>query len=46
MMKKIKLLALLLAVFILGISSCAQRPCPAYTKADMEYKKDVKKGRF
>ena len=45
-MKKFKLVALLLAVVILGISSCAQRPCPAYTKADMEYNKDVKKARF
>lgn len=45
-MKKFKLLALLLVVLIMGISSCTQHACPAYTKADVEYNKDVKKARF
>ncbi|WP_172796044.1 hypothetical protein [Roseivirga echinicomitans] len=45
-MKRFKLVALLLAVVILGVSSCTQAACPAYTKADMEYQKDVKKARF
>ena len=39
-MKKVKVLALLLGVVILGLSSCAQRPCPAYTDADFELQKD------
>jgi PBP1b-binding outer membrane lipoprotein LpoB len=39
-MKKVKILALLLVVAILALSSCAQRPCPAYTKADFEFQKD------
>ena len=41
-MKKVKILALLLAVGFLALSSCAQRPCAAYTKADFEYQKDKK----
>ena len=45
-MKKYKILALLLAAIVLGISSCAQQPCPAYTKADLEYDKEKKEGRF
>jgi hypothetical protein len=45
-MKKTKYVALFLILAILGISSCAQKPCPAYTKADLEYKKEKKEGRF
>jgi PBP1b-binding outer membrane lipoprotein LpoB len=45
-MKKTQIIALFLILAILGISSCAQKPCPAYTKADLEYKKDKKEGRF
>ena len=41
-MKKVKILALLLAVSFLALTSCAQRPCAAYTKADFEYQKDKK----
>ena len=31
-MHKIKLKVLLLAIFVLGISACAQKTCPTYTK--------------
>ena len=39
-MKKVKVIALLLVAVMLTISSCVQRPCPAYTKADFELQKD------
>ncbi len=41
-MKRVKILALLLGIGFLGLTSCAQKPCPAYTKADFEYQKDKK----
>lgn len=31
-MRKFKITALLLAFAVLGISSCAQKTCPTYTK--------------
>ena len=31
-MRKIKITALLLALVILGLSACAQKTCPTYTK--------------
>ena len=31
-MRKLRIIALLLAVSILGITSCAQKTCPTYTK--------------
>jgi PBP1b-binding outer membrane lipoprotein LpoB len=45
-MKKTKIIAAFLILAFLGISSCAQQPCPAYTKGDLEYKKEKKEGRF
>lgn len=31
-MRKFRIIALLLAIGILGISACAQKTCPTYTK--------------
>ena len=31
-MHKIKIKVLLLAIFVFGISACAQKTCPTYTK--------------
>ena len=31
-MRKIKISALLIALVILGLSACAQKTCPTYTK--------------
>ena len=31
-MRKIKFKVLLLAIFVLGVSACAQKTCPTYTK--------------
>ncbi|HLF36046.1 MAG TPA: hypothetical protein VI583_17515 [Cyclobacteriaceae bacterium] len=33
-MHKIKITALLIALVILGISACAQKTCPTYTRND------------
>lgn len=46
-MKKKHLITLLLAVFILGLQSCAQSLCPAYAKVDdNKEKKEKKEGQF
>ncbi len=46
-MKKKHLITLLLAILILGVQSCAQSMCPAYTKVDdNKEKKEKKEGRF
>ncbi|WP_170836528.1 hypothetical protein [Roseivirga pacifica] len=45
-MKKKHIIALLLAVAFLGLNSCAQELCPAYTKVDDKAKKEKKEGRF
>jgi len=41
-MKKIKIVVILLAMFMLGLSSCMQKPCPTYTKADVKQEKQGK----
>ncbi len=41
-MKRVKILALLLGIGFLALTSCVQAPCAAYTKADFEYQKDKK----
>ena len=46
-MKKKHIITLLLAILILGVQSCAQGLCPAYTKVDdNKDKKEKKEGRF
>ncbi len=35
-MRKLRITALLLALAVLGISSCAQKTCPTYTDKDTE----------
>jgi|GEM_PF-908640 len=45
-MKKKHLITLLLAVIFLGMQSCAQSVCSAYTKADDKPKQEKKEGRF
>ena len=45
-MKKKHFITLLLAVIFLGMQSCAQSVCAAYTKADDKPKKEKKEGRF
>jgi hypothetical protein len=37
-MRKIKFKVLILAVFILGVSACAQKTCPTYTKDTLKEK--------
>lgn len=45
-MKKKHFIALLLAIAILGMQSCAQSVCAAYAKADDKPQKAKKEGRF
>jgi len=45
-MKKKHIITLLLVVLFLGIQSCAQSVCSAYTKVDDKPKKEKKEGRF
>ena len=35
-MQKLRIIALLLALGIFGISACAQKTCPTYTKDDLK----------
>jgi len=35
-MQKLRIIALLLALGVLGISACAQKTCPTYTKDSMQ----------
>jgi hypothetical protein len=35
-MRKLRIIAVLLALGIFGISACAQKTCPTYTKDDMQ----------
>ena len=41
-MKKAKIFTLLSGIGFLALSSCAQKSCPAYSKAGFEYQKDKK----
>ena len=42
-MKKAKIFTLLSGIIgFLALSSCAQKSCPAYSKAGFEYQKDKK----
>jgi len=45
-MKKKHFITLLLAIVFLGMQSCAQSVCPAYTKVDDKQQKEKKEGRF
>jgi len=45
-MKANKSLLLILAVVLLGLSSCAQSLCPAYAEVDTEEKKEKKEAQF
>ena len=42
-MRKIKVLGVVLLVSVFVVSSCAQKPCPTYSKAEIEYQKKLKK---
>ncbi len=45
-MKVKKSILLVLAIVLLGLSSCAQALCPAYAEVDTEEKKEKKEAQF